>query len=457
MIKVLLVSPCNFTTSSELLTIPIGLAYIKSYCEAQIDCQISIVPSIKKNILIKERPDIVGISCYAATYGKAAEIAKVCKQHGVFTVVGGEQITTLPHRITKDMDVGVRGEGEYVFLSLLNHFDNGWDKVHLRKINGLVFHSDGHLEYTPLKKEAVELDSLPIPDLLYGNRNTDILCLMSSRGCPFRCSYCATGWHKDVHWLSPEKVVQTIEYHIKKYPQIRRIKFWDDLFTVKQSRVEAITDMLEQKGLTKNLSYFICTRSDHINEPLLKVLKRMNCNHVSMGLESGCHNTLKYVQKGTTPEQNRNAVELLSHHGFNSEASFIIGFPEETNEDIIETYNFIKSISVNKIQIFLPIPYPGTRIWDYAMEKDLVSETMDWEKLDLIATMNEPKKVLSDFVVISEELSRQELYTWLIRFKRLRLRKTLFFALKLLSTDPVVIWQRIKREVRFFVHRLNNS
>lgn len=262
------------------------------------------------------------------------------------------------------------------------------------------------------------------------------------------------GLSNNVHWMSPERVVETIEYHLQKYPHIRRVKFWDDLFTVKLKRVEKIADLFEDKGLARRLVVTICTRSDHINESLLKALKRMNCTHVSMGLESGCNKTLKYVKKLTTAEKNRRAVELLDANGFDTEASFIIGFPEETSEDIQETYDFIKSIPIKKIQVFLPMPYPGTRIWEHALKKGLVSEDMDWKRLDLIATMTRPKQVLDEFIVIAERVSREELYEWMLKFRRLRLKKSAIYAFQLLFRDPWLIIHRLRRNIIFMLRKV---
>jgi radical SAM superfamily enzyme YgiQ (UPF0313 family) len=298
------------------------------------------------------------------------------------------------------------------------------------------------------------MDELPIPDLLVGNESSEILCLMTSRGCPYKCIFCATGWHKNVHWMSPERVVETIIFHLEKYPRLRRVKFWDDLFTVNLKRVEEIARLFDDKGLTDILNVTVSTRADQINENLLKILLRMNCDHVCMGLESGSDNTLKYIQKKTTVQKNRRAVELLKDYGIYSESGFIVGFPYETNQDIQQTYDFIKSVPIEKIQVFLPVPYPGTRLWESAFESGLVSEDMDWEKLDLIATMAHPKSVLSDFVVISETLSKEELYRWLIKFRRLRKWKTFKFALSLLVRDPSIIFQRLKREISFRIRKI---
>jgi len=455
MLKILFNSPCNFTTTSELLTVPIGLSYIKGYCEANFPCEIKIVPIVNEKVLQRENPDIVGISCFAATYGRAMELAGLCKRKGIYVVVGGEQITTLPHLLTGDMDVGVRGEGEQIFLELLRRFNNGWDKGWLKRVQGVVFRGEQEkLIVMDPAPPLIALDELPIPDLLAENESTDILCLMTSRGCPYKCAFCATGWHRNVHWMSPERVIETIEFHTNKYPQLRRVKFWDDLFTIKHKRVERIVELLEEKGLTRRLRFTICTRADHVNETLLKLLKRMNCTHVSMGLESGCDRTLKYIKKLCTVETNRRATELLSTYNFDSESSFIVGFPYETNEDIRETYEFIKSIPIRKIQVFLPIPYPGTVLWEYALRREFVSEDMEWEKLDLIATMADPKSVLTDFVVISEKVSKEELYHWLMKFRRLRKWKTFKFALLLLVNDPSIIFQRLKREVRFRIQKM---
>ncbi len=457
MIKVILNSPCNYYSSVEILTNPIGLSYIKTFCEnknAQV--QISIVPFIDNELLEREKPDIVGLSSYAATYGQVIKVAKMCKNEGIHVVVGGEQISTLPHLITGDMDVGVLGEGEQVFEQLLRHYDKGWKTQELLKVPGIVFR-DGpdNLVQTEPGAPLKELDDLPIPDLLLGNEKTDTLCLMTSRGCPYRCIFCATGWHKNVRWFSPERVIETIKFHADRYPSLQRVKFWDDLFTIKMDRVQRIANLLEEEKLTKKFSYSVATRADHISDDLLHQLKRMNCIHVSLGMESGSNRTLEYINKGTTVEINRKAALMLRRFGLFSESSFIIGFPEETREEILETYEFIRTTPLNKVQVFLPVPYPGTKLWHYALDKEMVSETqdMDWEALDLIATMYRPKQVLNRFIVLSEKLSRQELYDLLIRFGRLARTKTFKYSLLLLWKNPRIIINRLVREFIFLFRK----
>ncbi len=450
--KVLLNSPCNYYTSVEILTNSLGLSYIKAHCENRNrNVSIQIVPNLDRQILEREKPDIVGLSSYAATYGRVVDISRLCREMGIKVVVGGEQITTLPHLLTADMDIGVLGEGEYAFEQLLRYFDNGWDTSSLMEIPGLVFYGpDGKLKASGPCIHIKSLDDLPIPDLLLGNEDTDTLCLMTSRGCPYRCVFCATGWHKNVRWFSPGRVIETIKFHTDKYPGIRRIKFWDDLFTVNTRRIEEIVVLLEANGLTEKVNYSIATRTDHINEELLHLLRRMNCIHVSMGMESGSEKTLAYIKKGLKVEANRKAAELLHKHRLYSEASFIIGFPYETEEDILQTYSFIKSIPLSKVQIFLPVPYPGTGLWDYALQKSLVTENgMNWEALDLIATMYKPRQVLDRFVVLSEKLSRKHLYLLLKKFGRLAKFKTFQYALVLLIRNPEIIFSRLRREIKF--------
>lgn len=456
MLKILLNSPCNYHTSYEILTNPIGLSYIKHFCEEQDpSLDIKIVPFIDRQILLEEKPDIVGLSTYAATYNLVVNIAELCRDFGIHVVVGGEQITSLPHLLTVDMDVGVLGEGEYVFSKLLGQYDNGWDKATLAVLPGLAFW-DGikSLVLSPKAAPIEDLNLLPVPDLLYGNEGSDTLCLMSSRGCPYRCVFCATGWHRSVRWFSPEKVLETIEFHVQKYPSIKRIKFWDDLFTVKKNRVESIVELLEQRGLTEKINYSVATRTDHIDEDLLVLLKRMNCIHISMGMESGSNTTLEYINKGFKAETSRRAAELVDQYGFYSESSFIVGFPFETRDDILETYRFIKSIPIKKFQIFLPIPYPGTELWKYALERNLVAEDdMDWEALDITPTMYKPRQIMNRFIVLSEKLSKVELYGLLRKFGRLARWKTFKYSLLLLVRNPEMILSRIKREIRFFFLR----
>ncbi len=454
-LRILLTSPCNYNASGELLTPPLSLAHLTAAVEAKVpDVEFKVGLATEEE-LNDYKPHIVGVSAYTATWTHVKDIARRSKARGMGVIVGGPHVSVRSQDLTADMDVGVIGEGEMNFPLLVEKFDDGWKESDLTGIHGLIYKSDetGELTRTPPSAVIKPLDQLPMPRMDLTTTNNDLLCMMSSRGCPFLCTFCATPSHRSVRVFSPEYVVSYIKYHVQKYPTIRIIKFWDDLFTIHRRRLKEIVRALKENNLINGFQYSIATRADHIKPETVELFKEMNVTDVSMGLETGSPTTLEYIKKGYTVDDIRNAVTLLHDAGINTQASFIIGFPEETHTDIEMTYNLIKELPLNLLQVFLLIPYPGTFIWEDAVARGAIELTddFDWSRLDILASLERPEHVMENGVIVSKRLSREELYGWLKRFRRLVVKKRLLFAFRLIMRDPLRLLHRLKRESEFYL------
>jgi radical SAM superfamily enzyme YgiQ (UPF0313 family) len=146
----------------------------------------------------------------------------------------------------------------------------------------------------------------------------------------------------------------------------------------------------------------------------------MNVLSINLGLESGCERTLKFLKHQVTLEQNINAVKTIRRHGLSCNGSFIIGSPQETKEEMMETYKFIKKIPINLTDIYVLTPYPGTPIWDYAKKRGLISENMQWSKLDVNFQNN-----YQQAIILSEVMDRKEIIKIFKKFYRLRFFKNI--------------------------------
>lgn len=146
----------------------------------------------------------------------------------------------------------------------------------------------------------------------------------------------------------------------------------------------------------------------------------MNVVSVGLGLESGNERILTYLKGGSiTVQQNKEAIKIFKKYKIAVNASFVIGSSSETKEEIMQTYNFIKETPFDLVDIYVLTPYPGTPIWRHALERGLVSDNMNWERLNVNFERNKRA------IILSEKLSKEEIYNIYKKFRRLRLLKNL--------------------------------
>jgi radical SAM superfamily enzyme YgiQ (UPF0313 family) len=158
-----------------------------------------------------------------------------------------------------------------------------------------------------------------------------------------------------------------------------------------------------------------------------------------MGLESGSTRILKYLKgESVTPQQGLNAVAFLADAGIHTNAAFIIGSPIETREEVMETLAFIKKSKLSSFLTYVMTPYPGTPIWDYALKRGLVSCDMDFEKLAIDFTDSQEERVL-----VSEKLTRDEIYGLYELFRKEEKKKLNAVRLKKIISVPSIVMKRL--------------
>ena len=387
---------------------PLWPAYLAAYAEKQMGTK-EFEFRLSKGNLGKEiesfGPHIVAISAVSMNYNFAGEYARMAKRYGLTVIIGGIHISNLPNSLTQDMDVGCIGEGEETFSELLRVYLESEDFFprNLSEIKGIVYRDRGELITTPERPLLDSLDQIPHPKRnLLGYRNTDTM--LTARGCPYRCAFCSVSrYWKKVRFASPDYVVAEMRELSDR--GVRIIKIYDDLFTFNKRRLEQVADEIVSSGLDQRVKFTCWCRASTVTEEVVAALKRMNLVSVELGLESGCDRTLKYLKGNATVEENWRAVDLLKNAGIQTNAAFIIGAPDETEEEVIQTYDFIKKSRLDTVTVNRLIPFPGTPVWEYALEKGLVSETMDWGRINQ--------------TILSERLSTEDLSYLLKKFKRL--------------------------------------
>ena len=359
------------------------------------------------------RPDVVGITSASQNYGYAKQYAKAAKKRGIPVIVGGIHISTLPQTMTDDMDYAVVGEGEETICELIEALLN---HKPVKDIKGIVYRSTNGLIQTEPRPFIEPLDSIPFParDLLNTSRFGNIF---SSRGCPYSCTFCASTryWNK-LRFFSAEYVVAELKEMVEKYGA-KRISFYDDLMIADKPRLEKIADMIRKEPALSKTKFGINARANLITDHTAQILSSMHVTSVGMGLESGNERTLRYLKGGSVSvEDNYNAVKILHKYGIAANASFIIGSPDETREEILDTLHFIKTSGLNFVDTFVLVPFPGTPVWDYAKSIGAVSDDMDWNRLNIY----HPKQGYP--IILSKTINREEMNELYKKFGRARLK-----------------------------------
>ena len=410
-IRFLLVNAIDTKATIETCFPNLGLGYIASSLRKEVPfrrghtVEFKVVDSNVAECIKEWQPDLVGITAVSQNYNNAMEYAKIAKSFGLPVIMGGVHISALPQTLTANMDVGIVGEGERTIVDLISLWatEGKFYNRHLAEIDGIVFHNGDKLVETKARDLIQTIDNISFParDILKIDKSTS---MFTSRGCPYNCTFCfSTRFWNRVRFFSAEYVVEEIELLYKTYG-VRQINFWDDLFIADRKRLSNIIDILDKKGLLGKISYTCNARSNLVTDELIQVLKVMGVKAIGMGFESGCQSTLEYLKgKNITVEDHTRAIEILRANKLSFYVSFIIGSPFEDRDSILETIKFIKYNKITEFSTHVLTPYPGTPVWEYAKGKGLVSDNMDWGRLDIKFGEN------SNPVFVSEKLIPNEI------------------------------------------------
>lgn len=349
-----------------------------------------IISSIERT-----RPEIIGISSMTVYYAEAISLAKKIK--GVYTpiiFIGGVHISTMPTSLAPCFDYGIIGEGEITTLELLNSVR---DKVSTEMIEGIAYYKDNQLTINPPRPPIKDLDSIPIPNWDYANKDyfkkkyhlfkkQRVGVIMTSRGCPYKCIFCSTSrFWKLYRVFSVNRVCDEIEMLYRKHG-VTLIGPHDDMLTVNVVRINKICDELEKRGLLGKITFIATARVNKIDDNMCLALKRLNVKALNFGFESGNDRVLKYLKKDDISlEQSKKAVLLCKKYKIRVSGSFIFASPTETLQEMKDTVEYMKWLKKNgatDLWSFVMTPFPSTPIWDIAKERGKLTDNIDWNQLN---------------------------------------------------------------------------
>ena len=353
------------------------------YKKAIESAQYPIWDEVRK-VISSFDPEVVGITVLTPKVPSAFRIAQICKSLRPETkvVFGGQHPTIRPEEMLSNqhVDFVVRGEGEQTFCEIVDCLQSAQPNYDV--IAGLSFRKDKDLHHNPDRARIEELNPLPLParDRLFDFETytpAQLSMIMTSRGCPFQCGFCSSQnmWGRQVRFRSIDNVLDEI-LELKEKHSVRHITFMDDSFTVSRNRVEQMCRALIDNHVDINWSCL--TRVDMISDEVIKLMKRAGCAKLDIGIESGNQRILDLIKKDITLEDVRKAVRILKHNNMFWSGFFMFGFPTETEEEVLDTLQFLYEIKPDWANISIFTAYPGTPLYTLAKQKGMISEPVDY-------------------------------------------------------------------------------
>ena len=366
---------------------PLWPGYLAAYAQRELgsrDFQFRFATKDFRSELESYRPHLVGLSSVTQNFKMAEEFAGIAKERQIPVLVGGSHITALPESLTEEMDVACLGEGESTFVDLLKVFSakGNLPPEDLSHVQGIAYRNDGTITTTTPRPMFDTLDRIPHPDrklIGYGKRSY----VFTARGCPHACIFCQNSrFWKGVRYASPEYVIEEIRELVNN--GVRTIRIADDDFLADRGRAHRIVDLVVANGYNRRIKFSCWCRSNNVTRENVEALKAMNVVAVVLGLESASPKILRYLKGSTVSvDDNARAVDLLKDAGIQTSGDFVLGAPHETEEDMQETYDFIRKSRLDFVTINFLCPLPGTPLWNIAIRKGLVSKEMDWNQLSI--------------------------------------------------------------------------
>lgn len=361
---------------------PLGILYLAAYMrkngyevsviDGSVDSYETLMSAIEE-----KRPDIIGVSALTFLWKKAVNLLEAVRVQfpEIFLVVGGPHPTFFPKQCFADspsLDAVVMGEGELTFLELCKALESNGS---LDNIKGLAFRvKSGEIKVNQKREEIEDIDTLPFParDLIDIRRYKPALqqykilpvtSVMGSRGCPFRCIFCAHVTGDKTRYRSPQNIINEIRALVGDCG-IREISFWDDTMTVNRGRVIELCQIIKRENL--KIIWSAQARVNTVDPGMLREMKEAGCWKIFFGAESLIQKNLDILKKGTTSAQIVNAIRWTKEAGIETEASFIFGIPGETYNEAMSDVKDIIKLDPDYMKCFPLTPIPGTELYENA-------------------------------------------------------------------------------------------
>ncbi len=346
--------------------------------------------------------DLIGLPTWSMSILRVYDTVRILKELSPNSkiLLGGYHATFFPERTLEECpeaDFVIAGEGEKPLLALVNELEK--DSPDLTKVPALYYRQEGTIVHNKATSYLTPKE-LPFPD--YASADLDgfqaiaphfkyqpTYQLLAGRGCPFNCAFCnAVQMHGRSHRMKPvDKLIIELRW-LKENMGAKGFSFLDSTFTANRKWTLEFCHAYEREI---GLPWACFARADCVDEERVSAMKRSGCWQIGMGLESANDATLRSINKKTTVEDNRQALELLKRHKIRSYASFILGWPGETWEDAMNTIDWALQHRPTLAIFNTPIPLPATELRKLVIAEGAISADMDWREFDSAGILHEGK------------------------------------------------------------------
>ena len=293
-------------------------------------------------------------------------------------IVGGPHATYFHKEVLnecKAIDVVIRHEFDTKIAGVVASLDN------LESVKGVTYRDGDAIVDNGDGDMAWDLDAIPFPDrdtipwtwyLEAWYSREPFMNMMTARGCPYHCAFCL--WPQSMYghkqrFRGLDNVFAEIHQLVERYG-VREINIDDGTFTTNRQRVIDFCQRMRREKL--NLIWTCNGRVDHLDDDVLKEMKRGGCKMTRLGVESGSQEVLDKIKKGLTLEQIEEGIRLVKKHGIQALGGFMFGFPFDSRESVEQTIRFAKKLSPDQVQFSICMCYPGTLLYEDAKRNGLL-------------------------------------------------------------------------------------
>ena len=389
--------------------VPIGILSIAAFIE-QLGHEVFVhdclgpkaAIGVEKNVavILRNSPDMIGFTATTSSFLDANDMAENIKSKNskIITVCGGVHVSAMGAKLLddyKNFDFLCVGEGEETFAELAAGIEPA-------SINGLIWKNGEQIITNPPRTHLKDIDSLPFPAYekldgfpkgynlpLFSYTQFPGATMITSRGCPYQCSYCDRSVFKRGFRYNSATYVYKHMRHLREHFDVKHINIYDDLFTANRPRITELCDLLQSKPL--GIDFNCAVRVGHTNDELLGMLKNAGCLMISLGIESADQAMLERHKSGVTLEEVKDTVKRIQAAGLRAKGLFMMGLPGETEESINKTSDFIISLGLDDMNMAKFTPFPGAPVWPTIEEEGTFNN--DWQQMNCLNFVFVPKGI----------------------------------------------------------------
>lgn len=400
--RTLLVAPRYVRQTGDYYEFPLGLCYVSASLKAKgfaVSClnlnhtDESLETAVRRAV-IQQDIDVVCTGGLSVHYNSIKAVLEAAKQarRDVVTVAGGGAVSSAPDLLVRStpMDIGVVGEGEETMVHILRTLEESGD---LSQAPGVHYRTpDQKVAATPPRQAIADLDSLPFPDYegfdvetyldlqrpfdnyyLYPFDRPRLLPIISSRSCPFNCTFCYHPLGKKYRKRSLDNFFAELDGYVRRYG-VNMVAILDELFSVDRKRLKEFVSRMEGYGL----KWIAQLRVDSVDAEDLGQLKRAGLFYISYGLENAADSILRSMKKHITVSQIESTLAATREAEIGIQGNFLFGDPAETMETARTTLDWWRSHAHYHINLSRVAPYPGSEIYGHCRDKGIIADELSY-------------------------------------------------------------------------------